>query len=527
MAELEFKYLNEIDISDSLTDSAHVIVEDGGNIRRAPMNQLVTSSGVSSWNDLTDRPFYEEGSYEEILPEAELSFVNYYGMYMSDTVVDHTKIVIGQTYTMIWDGITYTAPAFASSGQAEEGGETITLAAIGNPGISNSGEDNGIPFYGCNTYSGGAVIDQFAVVTTDTAATHTLSISAGSTTIHTLDEKFIPDTIARVSDIPEGSAQINTDWNQNDSAQPDYVKNRTHWVEGSVETLIENQNFTLKIDKNGIAACSLEAITLVAGETYTVVVDGAERILTAENIFWAETDCVCIGDITVLDDANTSSELGFIILYAPTYSPEVSMFAMVSDEETHILSLYKSSTTYHPLDEGFIPDTIARKSDVTWENLSDKPFGESGATIEWDGSTEGRETAELNNVYYKVSDKTLSIDEIIGASITAGDSSDPLIIDSSNIVTYQGIDVFEIALNGHGLVLVVGSNIENGPTKGVYFYKDIMRYISSLTYSSTKTIDPKFLPEATAVADAAGEAPTAAEFNALLAALREAGYLAT
>lgn len=39
------------------------------------------------------------------------------------------------------------------------------------------------------------------------------------------------------------------------------------------------------------------------------------------------------------------------------------------------------------------------------------------------------------------------------------------------------------------------------------------------------TLDPKFLPKADAVADVSA-APTAEEFNALLAALREAGYLA-
>lgn len=37
--------------------------------------------------------------------------------------------------------------------------------------------------------------------------------------------------------------------------------------------------------------------------------------------------------------------------------------------------------------------------------------------------------------------------------------------------------------------------------------------------------DPKYLPSAEAVADATGDTPTSAEFNALLASLRTAGYL--
>lgn len=200
MAELEFKYLNEIDISDSLTDSAHVIVEDGGNIRRAPMNQLVTGGGVSSWNDLEDKPFYEEGSFEEILPETELTIIDYYGTKMAMVTVDHTKMVADKVYTMIWDGVEYVAPSFLVATETPDG--TVDLVCIGNP-VYGNGEDNGIPFIGQTSYSDGVVTDEFYIVTTSQEEAHTLSISVSSTTIHTLDEKFLPDTIARVADIPE------------------------------------------------------------------------------------------------------------------------------------------------------------------------------------------------------------------------------------------------------------------------------------------------------------------------------------
>lgn len=46
--------------------------------------------------------------------------------------------------------------------------------------------------------------------------------------IQQLDEKFIPDTIARTSSIPE---QVQPDWNQNDVNSPSYIKNRTHYSE--------------------------------------------------------------------------------------------------------------------------------------------------------------------------------------------------------------------------------------------------------------------------------------------------------
>lgn len=43
---------------------------------------------------------------------------------------------------------------------------------------------------------------------------------------------------------------------------------------------------------------------------------------------------------------------------------------------------------------------------------------------------------------------------------------------------------------------------------------------------AVQPLDPTYLPKIAAVPDASGDTPTAAEFNALLAALRNAGYMA-
>jgi hypothetical protein len=49
----------------------------------------------------------------------------------------------------------------------------------------------------------------------------------GIATVHQLDEKFIPDSIARVSDLARFATTA--DWSQNDTSAADYVKNRTHY----------------------------------------------------------------------------------------------------------------------------------------------------------------------------------------------------------------------------------------------------------------------------------------------------------
>lgn len=53
---------------------------------------------------------------------------------------------------------------------------------------------------------------------------YTRSLKAKET-VYQLDEKYIPDTIARTVDL------VQSDWNQNDPEATDYIKNRTHYEE--------------------------------------------------------------------------------------------------------------------------------------------------------------------------------------------------------------------------------------------------------------------------------------------------------
>lgn len=49
----------------------------------------------------------------------------------------------------------------------------------------------------------------------------------------------------------------------------------------------------------------------------------------------------------------------------------------------------------------------------------------------------------------------------------------------------------------------------------------------TVSYSAIKQLDPIYLPTAAVISNATGETPTAAEFNALLQALKDAGLMAT
>ena len=64
-------------------------------------------------------------------------------------------------------------------------------------------------------------------------------------------------------------SSVNADWNQNDAANPSYVKNRTHWVEEGEIILSETQ-----ISQVDEFMPIFEPFELIEGETYTVIYNG-------------------------------------------------------------------------------------------------------------------------------------------------------------------------------------------------------------------------------------------------------------
>lgn len=88
-----FKKLSEADIVQSPKPGAHFVLEENGVLKRIAAENIEVgdsggSGGVSSWNDLTDKPFYDEGE------EISLPIFN-----MEPTVLENTDI---GSNTFVW-----------------------------------------------------------------------------------------------------------------------------------------------------------------------------------------------------------------------------------------------------------------------------------------------------------------------------------------------------------------------------------------------------------------------------------------
>ena len=164
------------------------------------------------------------------------------------------------------------------------------------------------------------------------------------------------------------------DWNQNDETAIDYVKNRTHWVEVSKEVVFEEQ--TVEYEQNGtylngMDNCDPNVATLI------VTIDGAQYQCET----WMRNGECAFGDSRLLEDDSNPENVPFAIVawyYNDDYDGTGTItkhwyeweihFATTGSHTVKIELVNPEQSIYHTLDERYMPDTIARKSDFITES---------------------------------------------------------------------------------------------------------------------------------------------------------------
>lgn len=348
---------------------------------QAAIDELHVVAKTGSWNDLEDRPLTTEtititydGKTEGYVVAdtgtngAETSMTFYK---VSDLVLTKENI-IGQTVTAFNTGnINSTVITENFIAEYEQGviiEEAIALVYNDNVTIdSYLFPEKGVYFF--NLGSG------------------MYYISSLTAAITVFDEKLIPYTIARRKDIKQA------DWAECDGSSASYVKNRTHYYrEGA--TLCEKISFNVtsesftRID---------QLINFEEGKKYKVVIDDVSDICTAVRINKDSENYIELTP-TIEGFGAVRTRLSGMIC---TYISGVS----VGD---HTLSIYEDNELKQ-LDEKFIPDIIARKSDLAqpdWnENdkeslayIKNRPFNDSvlGEKI-FDLETAGEPEQQIDN----------------------------------------------------------------------------------------------------------------------------------
>lgn len=160
------------------------------------------------------------------------------------------------------------------------------------------------------------------------------------------DKQEIAKTAAGLVDVPS----VQPDWNQNDSTQPDYVKNRPFYTGNPVETvLVEDINVSFSNPSASIYYGSIPTtLGLIAGDAYKVSWDGATYECVCELIMGYPA----IGSPSIMGAGADTGEPFLILPLADNQGAEVYT---LDTSTSHTISISGFVQEVVKIDEKYIP----------------------------------------------------------------------------------------------------------------------------------------------------------------------------
>lgn len=172
-----------------------------------------------------------------------------------------------------------------------------------------------------------------------------------------------------------GEKSIQPDWNQNDSTQPDYVKNRPFYTGNPVETVLVEESTVSFIDDNGVYVGELEStFSATVGETYKVSWDGTTYESTCVNF----NNELAIGNLSLLNAGSDTGEPFVVVFDAHSSSIgtlDTSASHTISISE-YIESVVKINAKYLPVASETEPGIIMldNLTNVVLNRVQDRYF---------------------------------------------------------------------------------------------------------------------------------------------------------
>ena len=229
-----------------------------------------------------NRPFYTGDRVQTVLvEESTISFNKLSeGFYAAEFPSTFTATV-GETYTVYWDGTAYECICanFESS------------SYLGNPSIIDAGADTGEPF--TIVFHSASMKE---IYTTDSSATHTISISGFAEEVVKIDAKYLPFPFK-----PDGKSYLT--FSSPNSFTLETATHTKTW-DGTLVYFASDETWTVWDGASALPAAANggEYVLYLRGTGNTVISGGSEWSLSGSNI-------ACIGNIENLLDYATV-ELG-------------------------------------------------------------------------------------------------------------------------------------------------------------------------------------------------------------------------
>lgn len=274
---------------------------------------------------IKNKPFYTSVGEVEVAPMTTVHIDSNTGYVENPFKITLTP---GVTYTVIFDDVTYYSVA-----KETYDGEPF----IGNSSILgwNDNVNTEEPFFV-------DVYEDTVTVAATTEGDHTISILTLGEVVHKLDAKYIPD-------------EVRSDWNQNDPTAIDYIENRPFYDDEGVVifedvVVVDESHYYEPSNAYDTGYVYNATESYIEGQVYTVTINNAVYRIAARNNYY-----MLIGDASF-------NEYPFYT-YEHRSNPQQIMFSF-PNAGTYSVKISYGGQGVRQLDEKFIPNTIARVSDV-------------------------------------------------------------------------------------------------------------------------------------------------------------------
>lgn len=480
--------------------------------------------GVTSWNDLTDKPF-EETMGEVTLFEGNLLVDVDDSTGWASVDFEEKALEIGTVYNFTLDGTEYRdLVCFDDDG----------YPTIGAPYEEFNNGTSAIPFNVSSSFYAGQTETWAGIRGTE--ASHDIKLTKPGIVVKTLDEKYLPEgTVFRVVETEVFSDEGNV-YSGNTDVNP---VNGDYWFASPFRNAKDK---AIVIIFNG----TRYDVTPIYGGNAR---DGA--VLVGGNLVSDSARRIREDYLNNITDYPTGEEYPFNFVAQNDDMDGTTMSVRLAENATEDVTVSIQIIRYLPsnvVDEICISDDIARKEFV------EEKIGDVEALVTDDKSSPVAAINEVSNridsmlepvvttgvitydgvktglasigTFYKVADLMDNYEDMKFTSATFSTGS---ALNVANIIPEHGDGYIK---HGYYIMLITADTISmsgttmSGLTPGVYFMYSGTSYIKNAEYTvNSLALKKNHLQKLPAIPDLTA-APTMDDFNNLLAALRSAGYLA-
>lgn len=162
-------------------------------------------------------------------------------------------------------------------------------------------------------------------------------------------------------DLPQGGVQ--SDWNQNDSAELDFIKNRPFYTETNETVFLPSGQYTIVTAQTRASVAAVEAVEAIIATFTNAPTDGQQCRITFDSNTYTETAIDSRGEIT-LGYSNYDGTKPYFVFYEEADGSSVILCGVPeSDVGVHTIEIVGMQQTIHKIPEQYLPKAQTIQSD--------------------------------------------------------------------------------------------------------------------------------------------------------------------